>query len=76
MKCVCAQTRPQFILSSERVFGRMEFEPMLTPREDPCHMIAAVGVIIMMIIAMIILIIDPCESYHQSCKEDDCEEVL
>ena len=33
MKCVCAQTRPWFILSSERVFGGMEFEPMLTPRE-------------------------------------------
>ena len=33
MKCMCAQTRPQFILSSERVFGGMEFEPMLTPRE-------------------------------------------
>ena len=33
MKCMCAQTRPQFILSSEGVFGGMEFEPMLTPRE-------------------------------------------
>ena len=33
MKCMCAQTRPQFILSSERVFGGMEFEPMLTLRE-------------------------------------------
>ena len=33
MKCVCAQTRPRFILSSERVLGGMEFEPMLTPRE-------------------------------------------
>ena len=33
MKCMCAQTRPCFILSSERVFGGMEFEPMLTPRE-------------------------------------------
>ena len=33
MKCMCAQTRPQFILSSERVFGGMEFELMLTPRE-------------------------------------------
>ena len=33
MKCMCAQTRPQFILSSERVFGGMEFEPMLTPRK-------------------------------------------
>ena len=31
--CMCAQTRPRFILSSEGVFGRMEFEPMLTPRE-------------------------------------------
>ena len=30
---MCAQTRPRFILSSERVFGGMEFEPMLTPRE-------------------------------------------
>ena len=28
-----AQTRPRFILSSERVFGGMEFEPMFTPRE-------------------------------------------
>ena len=33
MKCMCAQTRPRFILSSERVFGGMEFEPMLTPRK-------------------------------------------
>ena len=33
MKCMCAQTRPRFILSSESVFGGMEFEPMLTPRE-------------------------------------------
>ena len=33
MKCMCAQTRPRFILSSERVRGGMEFEPMLTPRE-------------------------------------------
>ena len=33
MKCMCAQTRPWFILSSEGVFGGMEFEPMLTPRE-------------------------------------------
>ena len=33
MKCTCAQTRPRFILSSEGVFGGMEFEPMLTPRE-------------------------------------------
>ena len=33
MKCMCAQTRPRFILSSERVFGGMEFEPMLNPRE-------------------------------------------
>ena len=33
MKCMCAQTRPRFILSSKRVFGGMEFEPMLTPRE-------------------------------------------
>ena len=33
MKCMCAQTRHQFILSSERVFWGMEFEPMLTPRE-------------------------------------------
>ena len=30
---MCAQTRPRFILSSEGVFGGMEFEPMLTPRE-------------------------------------------
>ena len=33
MKCTCAQTRPRFILSSEGVFGGMEFEPLLTPRE-------------------------------------------
>ena len=33
MKCMCAQTRPRLILSSERVFGGIEFEPMLTPRE-------------------------------------------
>ena len=33
MKCMCTQTRPRFILSSERGFGGMEFEPMLTPRE-------------------------------------------
>ena len=32
MKCMCAQTRPRFILSSEGVFWGMEFEPMLTPR--------------------------------------------
>ena len=30
---MCAQTRPRFILSSEGVFGGMEFQPMLTPRE-------------------------------------------
>ena len=30
---MCAQTRPRFILSSERVFWGMEFELMLTPRE-------------------------------------------
>ena len=36
MQCVCAQTRPRFILSSERVFcggGGMELETTLTPRE-------------------------------------------
>ena len=33
MKYMYAQTRPRFILSSEGVFGGMEFEPMLTPRE-------------------------------------------
>ena len=33
MKCMYAQTRPWFILSSEGVFGGMEFEPMLTPKE-------------------------------------------
>ena len=32
MKCMYAQTRPRFILSSEGVFGGMEFEPMLIPR--------------------------------------------
>ena len=38
MNCMCAQTRPRFILSSERVLGGMEFEPMLTPREkNPLH---------------------------------------
>ena len=34
MKCMCARTRPRFILSSERVSWGMEFEPMLTPREE------------------------------------------
>ena len=34
MKCMCAQTRPRFILSSEGVFGGMEFEPMLTPNHE------------------------------------------
>ena len=33
MKCMYAQTRPRFILSSEGVFWGMEFVPMLTPRE-------------------------------------------
>ena len=33
MKCMYAQTRPRFILSSEGVLGGVEFEPMLTPRE-------------------------------------------
>ena len=33
MKCMYAQTRPRFMLSSEGVLGGMEFEPMLTPRE-------------------------------------------
>ena len=33
MKCMCAQTRPRFTLSSKRVLGGMEFEPMLTPWE-------------------------------------------
>ena len=33
MKCMYAQTRPRFILSSEGVLGGMELEPMLTPRE-------------------------------------------
>ena len=33
MKRMYAQTRPRFILLSEGVFGGMEFEPMLTPRE-------------------------------------------
>ena len=32
MECMCAQARPRFILSSERVFRGMEPEPMLTPR--------------------------------------------
>ena len=33
MECVCAQTRPRLILSSERVVGEMESEPMLNPRK-------------------------------------------
>ena len=33
MKCMYAQTRPRFTLSSKGVLGGMEFEPMLTPRE-------------------------------------------
>ena len=33
MECMCAQTRPGFILSTERVWGGMECEPMLTPWE-------------------------------------------
>ena len=33
MESMCAQTRPRFILSSERVLGGMEAEPMLIPRE-------------------------------------------
>ena len=37
MKCMCAQTRPRFILSSEGVFGGMEFEPMLTPWKNPLY---------------------------------------
>ena len=32
MGCMCTQTRPQFILSSESFWG-MESEPMLAPRE-------------------------------------------
>ena len=34
---ICSQTRPRFILSSKRVFGGMEFEPMLTPREKSLY---------------------------------------
>ena len=30
---MCAQTRPRFILSSKRIWGGMESEPTLTPRE-------------------------------------------
>ena len=33
MECMCAQTRPRFILSSDRVLGGMESEPMLSWRE-------------------------------------------
>ena len=33
MECMCAQTRPRFILSSERVLREWSSEPMLTPRE-------------------------------------------
>ena len=38
MECMCAQTRPGFILSSERVFWGKESEPMLTPRENPLYL--------------------------------------
>ena len=31
MECMCAQSRPWFILSSERVLG-MESKPKLTPK--------------------------------------------
>ena len=34
MECMCAQTGPRFILSSERVLGGMESDPILTPREQ------------------------------------------
>ena len=33
MECICAHTRPRCILSSKRVLGGIESEPMLTPRE-------------------------------------------
>ena len=33
MECMCAQTGPQLILSSEGVLVEMESETMLTPRE-------------------------------------------
>ena len=33
MECICAQTRPWFILSSKIVFCGMESEPVLNPRE-------------------------------------------
>ena len=33
MECICALTRPWFILSYEGVWGGMELEPTLTPRD-------------------------------------------
>ena len=36
MECMCSQTRPRFILSSES-FGGMDPEPMLTPREKSLY---------------------------------------
>ena len=33
VECMFAQTRPRFMLSSERVLGGMKSEAMLTPRE-------------------------------------------
>ena len=33
MECMSAQTRPRFLLSSERILGGMESEPMLIPTE-------------------------------------------
>ena len=32
MECMCAQTRPQSLLSSKKTLGGIESEPMLTPR--------------------------------------------
>ena len=43
MECMCAQTRPRLILSSERLLGGMESEPMLPPREKiSCFVIIVV----------------------------------
>ena len=33
MECMCTQTRPWFILSSERVLWGVESDAMLTPQE-------------------------------------------
>ena len=35
MKCMCAQSRPRFILSSERVFGEWSLNPCLLQGKNP-----------------------------------------